>query len=263
MTVGLAFFYGGLVRKKNILGVMMQCTFLMGLMTVVWALWGYSLAFGGQSPYFGNLDYVFLRGVIPTLETPVPAPYATATAIPHMLFMVYQGMFFIITPALITGATADRMKFTAYMWFIGLWLILVYAPIAHWVFGGGWLFDLGALDFAGGAVVHISSGFAALVCALMLGHRRGYGTDYMAPHNLPLTLLGTGLLWFGWFGFNAGSALAADGLAANALLVTNTAAGAATLSWVLVSYLHRGKVSVIGAAVGAVAGLEQESRRLL
>lgn len=257
---GLALFYGGLVRKKNILGVMMQCTFLMGLMTVVWALWGYSLAFGGQSPYFGNLDYVFLRGVIPTLETPVPAPYATATAIPHMLFMVYQGMFFIITPALICGAFAERMKFSTMCVFMVLWGTFVYCPLAHWVWSEqGWLSLAStvnpAMDFAGGTVVHISSGFSALICALLIGKRLGFGQEPMPPHNLTYTAIGAALLWVGWFGFNAGSELAADHTAVSAFVSTHFASAAGLLAWSIAEWVQRGKPSALGACSGAVAGL--------
>ncbi|WP_447863325.1 ammonium transporter [Nitrospira calida] len=247
---GLALFYGGLVRSKNVLGTIMQSFAILCLVTVLWVLIGYSLAFGPDTwGLIGGLDWVALNGV-------GLAPNATyGPTVPHLAFMVFQLMFAAITPALITGAFAERMKFSALMLFAALWSLFVYAPIAHWLWGGGWLGKLGALDFAGGAVVHISSGVSALVCALVLGARHGYGTDYLAPHNLPMTLLGTGLLWFGWFGFNAGSALGANQTAVTAFVATHTAAAAGALAWVLIEWSHRGTPTVLGIASGAVAGL--------
>lgn len=251
MTVpGLALFYGGLVRRKNALGTIMHSFSILCLVSVMWILFGYTLAFGpDRGGVIGGLDWLGLSGV--GME-----PHGTyGPTIPHQAFMVFQLMFAAITPALITGAFAERMKFSALLLFSLLWSIMVYCPIAHWMWGGGWLGKLGALDFAGGAVVHISSGVSALACALVLGKRRGYGTDYMAPHNLPMVLLGTGLLWFGWFGFNAGSALGANGIAVGAFLATHTSAAAAALAWMSVEWFHRGKPTVLGIASGAVAGL--------
>jgi len=249
MTPGLGLFYAGMVRAKNVLGTMMHSFTMVALVGVTWVLWGYSLAFGGDGALIGNLEWIGLRGV-----TGEPGPYADN--IPHLAFMTFQGMFAIITPALISGAFAERMRFGAFLLFMLLWSTFVYSPICHWVWGsGGWLGKLGALDFAGGTVVHISSGVAALACALMLGRRKNLGSEEMAPHNLTMTIIGTALLWFGWFGFNAGSALGANGLAANAFVVTNTAAAAAALSWMLVETLHRGRPTALGAASGAVAGL--------
>jgi len=249
MTPGLGLFYAGMVRAKNVLGTMMHSFTMVALVGVTWVLWGYSLAFGGDGALIGNLEWIGLRGV-----TGDPGPYADN--IPHLAFMTFQGMFAIITPALISGAFAERMRFGAFLLFMLLWSTFVYSPICHWVWGsGGWLGKLGALDFAGGTVVHISSGVAALACALMLGRRKNLGSEEMAPHNLTMTIIGTALLWFGWFGFNAGSALGANGLAANAFVVTNTAAAAAALSWMLVETLHRGRPTALGAASGAVAGL--------
>jgi ammonium transporter, Amt family len=250
MTPGLAFFYGGMVRSKNILAMLMQNFIAMGLLAVLWAVVGFSLAFGdlGNAGWLGNLDFVGLKDV--TAE-----PGFAGLAIPMLLFMAYQMTFAVITPALITGATADRMKFSAYLWFIGIWLIVVYAPVAHWVFGGGWLADLGALDFAGGAVVHINAGAAALAVILVLGKRRGWPKERMHPHSLPLTMLGTGILWFGWFGFNAGSAGAANGIAAQALSNTFLAASAAMLGWLVIEKIKDGHATTLGAASGAVAGL--------
>jgi Amt family ammonium transporter len=254
---GLAMFYGGLVRKKNVLSVMMQCLFLMALMTVIWALWGYSLAFGGTNPYFGNFDHLFMKGV--QLENGV-APMTGK--IPTLTFMVFQGMFFIITPALICGAFAERMKFSTMVVFMILWGTLIYCPLAHWVWGSGILYfgaegawAGGALDFAGGTVVHISSGVSALICAILLGKRIGFGTDDMRPHNLTYTALGAAMLWVGWFGFNAGSAVASDGLAASAFVVTHFSAAAGAIAWAGMEWITRGKPSVLGAASGAVAGL--------
>ncbi len=252
MTPGLAFFYGGLVRRKNVTATIMHSLMCMGLVGVVWVLWGYSLAFGpdlGGLGLVGNLEWFGLAGV----SASEAGPYADN--IPHQAFMVFQGMFAIITPALITGAFAERIKFSAFLIFTVLWVTIVYAPLAHWVWGGGWLGSLGALDFAGGTVVHINSGIAALAAALIVGKRIGFGEQPMQPHNVPMIVLGAGLLWFGWFGFNAGSALAADGVAVNAFVVTNTAAAAAIVSWVAMSWIFGKRPSVIGAASGAVAGL--------
>jgi Amt family ammonium transporter len=247
---GLALFYGGLVRSKNVLGTIMHSFVILCLVSLLWPLLGYSLAFGpDHAGLIGGLDWAGLAGV-------GSEPHPTyGPTIPHQAFMLFQLMFAAITPALITGAFAERMKFGALVLFSVLWSLLVYSPLAHWFWGGGWLGKLGALDFAGGAVVHISSGTAALVCALYLGPRQGYGTDYLAPHNLPLTLLGTGLLWFGWFGFNAGSALGANATAVSAFAATHTAAAAGALAWMLLEWRHRGKPTVLGIASGAVAGL--------
>jgi Amt family ammonium transporter len=251
MLPGLALFYGGLVRRKNVLSTIMHSFFGLALVSIVWVVIGFSLAFGTDlgSGLIGGLEYA---GFMAVGEDPSTI---YATTIPFVLFAAFQLMFAAITPALITGAFAERKRFGAFVLFTILWSILVYSPIAHWVWAAdGWLFELGALDFAGGTVVHAASGVSALVVALLIG-RRVVNGDRMEPHDIPMTVLGAGLLWFGWFGFNAGSAAAADGIAANALLVTNVAAAAATITWVLASYLHRGKVSVIGAACGAVAGL--------
>jgi ammonium transporter, Amt family len=253
---GLALFYGGLVRKKNILGVMMQCVFLMGLMTVVWALWGYSLAFGGSSPYFGNFDHLLLKGVIPD------GALSEAEWVQRSIFCVFQGMFFIITPALICGAFAERMKFSTMCVFMVLWGTLIYCPIAHWVWAdAGWLCEWNesaaypAFDFAGGTVVHISSGFSALVCALLIGKRLGFGQEPMPPHNLTYTCIGAALLWVGWFGFNAGSALAANAAAVNAFVATHFAAAAGVLAWSAAEWVAHGRPGILGACSGAVAGL--------
>ncbi|OGD54493.1 ammonia channel protein [Candidatus Bathyarchaeota archaeon RBG_13_38_9] len=249
MTPGLAFFYGGLVRRKNVLSIVMQSFIAMAVVGVIWVLWGYSLAFGSDiMGIIGGLEWFALNDV--GLE---PAPLAPT--IPHLAFMVYQGMFAIITPALITGAFADRMRFRSYLFFIVLWSTFVYSPIAHWVWGGGWLSSLGALDFAGGTVVHISAGMAALMTVFILGKRKGYGEYSMTPHNIPLIVLGTALLWFGWFGFNAGSALGANETAVLAFVTTNTAAATGTLPWLMIDWSHKGTPSLIGAATGAVAGL--------
>ena len=252
MTPGLAFFYGGLVRPKNAAATVMHSFMAIGVVGVVWVLWGYSLAFGpdlGGMGIIGDLSWFGLAGVSATEA----GPYADN--MPHQLFMIFQAMFAIITPALITGAFAERMKFGAYLVFIVLWVTVVYAPVAHWVWGGGWLGDVGALDFAGGTVVHINSGIAALAAALIVGKRLGFTGSATTPHNVPMVVLGAGLLWFGWFGFNAGSALSADGTAVNAFVVTNTAAAASVVTWVIVSWIVGKKPSVIGAATGAVAGL--------
>ncbi|MDQ1565561.1 MAG: ammonium transporter, Amt family, partial [Actinomycetota bacterium] len=230
MTPGLAFFYGGMVRSKNVLGMLMQNFFCMGLVSVAWTLVVFSLAFGGEGRYIGDFAFVGLK-TVGNIKTVIPSYKGDfALAIPAIAFCAFQLMFAIITPALITGAIADRMKFRAWVVFLGAWLVLVYAPVAHWVFApAGWLFRMGALDFAGGTVVHINAGIAALAVILVLGKRRGWPNETMPPHSLPFTLLGTGILWFGWFGFNAGSALAANGLAAQAFLNTNNAAAAAML----------------------------------
>jgi len=252
MTPGLALFYGGMVRSKNILATLMENFILLGVVGVLWALWGYSLAFGPDLGHIiGNLDYLGLMGV-------GTEPFkAYSETIPHQTFMIYQAMFAIITPALITGAFAERMKFSAFLVFMVLWVTLVYCPVAHWVWGdGGWLKNLGALDFAGGTVVHINAGIAALAAALVVGKRQGYGNHAtFIPHNLPMTVLGAGLLWFGWFGFNAGSALAANALASSAFTATHLATCAATLAWVGTEWMVRGKPTTLGAASGAVAGL--------
>ncbi|HLA16240.1 MAG TPA: ammonium transporter [Candidatus Limnocylindrales bacterium] len=252
MLPGLALFYGGLVRRKNVLSTIMHSFFGLAIVSIVWVLVGFSLAFAPDvngMGLIGGLDFV---GFINVGQKP-SAVYATT--IPFVLFAAFQLMFAAITPALITGAFAERKRFGAFVLFTILWSILVYSPIAHWVWAAdGWLFNLGALDFAGGTVVHASSGVSALIVALLIG-RRVVNGEPMEPHDIPMTVLGAGLLWFGWFGFNAGSAAAANGLAANALLVTNIAAATATVTWVLASYIHKRKVSVIGAACGAVAGL--------
>src|SRR5436309_4431129 len=251
MTPALGFFYGGLVRRKNVLSTIMHSFFILALISVQWVLWGYTLAFGpDHGGLIGGLDWLGLTGV--GLD---PNP-AYAPTIPHQLFMIYQAMFAAITPALITGAFAERKRFKAFVIFSLLWATLVYDPVAHWVWGaGGWLHNLGVLDFAGGTVVHITSGVSALVAALMLGRRLGFGKEPMDPHDATMTVLGAALLWFGWFGFNAGSAITAGGLAANAFVVTKTAAAMAALTWMTVSWLHKGAPSVLGAAAGAVAGL--------
>jgi Amt family ammonium transporter len=254
MTPGLALFYGGMVRGRNVLGMLMQNIFAMGLLAVLWAALVFSLAFGdaGNAGFIGNLDYAWLKDVGPALPT---ADFFSLLAIPFVLFAAYQMTFAIITPALITGATADRLKFGSYAVFIAAWLILVYGPLAHMVFAGGWLADLGALDFAGGAVVHMNAGAASLALVLLLGRRKGWPDTPMPPHNLPMTVLGTGILWFGWAGFNAGSALAANGVAAQAIMNTFLAASAAMLGWLVVERLRDGHATTLGAASGAVAGL--------
>jgi len=251
MTPGLALFYGGMVRKKNVLSTIMQSFIIIAIISVQWVLIGYTLAFGPDKGHLiGALSWLGFNGVGMTPN----ADYAAT--VPHQIFAMFQLMFAIITPALITGSIAERMRFPAFLAFIVLWATFVYDPLAHWVWGvDGWIRNLGALDFAGGTVVHISSGVSGLIAALVLGRRKGYGKEPMLPHHLPMTVLGAGLLWFGWFGFNAGSALAANGLATNAFVVTNTSAAAAALSWVLAEWLHRGKPTALGAASGAVAGL--------
>jgi Amt family ammonium transporter len=261
---GLAMFYGGLVRKKNVLGVMMQCLFLMSMLTIIWGICGYTLAFGGDKAYIGDGQYLFMDNVqssadgAPMYETGNP-PVATLPLLTHMVF---QGMFFIITPALICGAFAERMKFSAMAVFLGLWGIVVYCPLCHWVWDNGILYFGsphawmgGALDFAGGTVVHLSSGVSALVCAIFLGRRLGFRTEDMRPHNLTYTVLGAAMLWVGWFGFNAGSALASDSLAASAFVATHFSAAAGAFAWVVIEWLMNGKPSILGAASGAVAGL--------
>ena len=248
MTIpGLSLFYAGMVRAKNVLSVLMQCFTITALMTILWALYGYSIAFGGEGAYWGGLDKLFLRGV--TVDS-------LSGSIPETVFMTFQMTFAIITPALIVGAFAERMKFSAMLWFMGFWLTLVYAPITHWVWGdGGWLGNMGILDFAGGTVVHINAGIAGLVAALVLGKRKGYPTSPMPPHNLGYTMIGAAMLWVGWFGFNAGSELAANGTAGMAMAVTQIATAAAALGWMFCEWLSHGKPSVLGIASGAVGGL--------
>ena len=255
MTPGLAFFYGGMVRAKNVLGMLMQNIFAMGLISVIWATVGFSLAFGGTGKYIGNFDFALMKDLA-TIESLPGYTGDFALVIPVLAFFAFQMMFAVITPALITGATADRLKFSAYAVLIAVWAIVVYPTVARWVFSpNGWLFQRGALDFAGGAVVHINAGAAALAVVLVLGNRKGWPREAMPPHNLPFTVLGTGILWFGWFGFNAGSALAANGLASQALVNTHVAAASAMLAWLLVEKLRTGHASTLGAASGAVAGL--------
>ncbi|MGD0337508.1 MAG: ammonium transporter [Bacteroidota bacterium] len=251
MTPGLALFYGGMVRRKNVLGTIMQSFVALGIISIQWVLWGYSLAFGPDVGHIiGNLSWAGLNGV--GLEP--NADYGAT--VPHQAFMMFQMMFAVITPALITGAFAERFKFKTYLVFLLLWSTIVYDPIAHWVWGmGGWIRNLGALDFAGGLVVHISSGISALAAALVIGRRRGHAGELTPPHNLTMTLTGAALLWFGWFGFNAGSAIASGALAVSAFTATHCAAAAATLSWLVVEWLQRGKPTVLGAASGCVAGL--------
>jgi Amt family ammonium transporter len=249
MTPGLAFFYGGLVKKRHVLSMMMQSIIAMGVVTVIWVVLGYSLAFGPDiGSVIGGLDHLMLKGV--GLK-----PRTEGATIPHLLFMVFQMMFAILTPALMTGATAERLRFPAFVLLMSFWSLLVYVPIAHWVWGGGWLGNLGALDFAGGTVVHISSGFSGLIAALVIGKRINKSTDPTIPHNIPYVILGGALLWFGWFGFNAGSELAADGIAVIAFVTTFIAAALGLLGWVVAEKLHRGKPTVLGAISGAVAGL--------
>jgi Amt family ammonium transporter len=250
MTPGLAFFYGGLVRRKNYLSILMQCFITLAALSIQWVLFGYSLSFAPGTSWIGGLQWLGLKGV--GFE---PYPDYAAT-IPHQAFMIFQAMFAIITPALIIGAFAERMKFSAFLLFTLLWATFIYDPVAHWVWGvGGWLRNLGALDFAGGTVVHINAGIAALVSAIVVGKRSCYVKYPIAPHNLPFSVLGAALLWFGWFGFNAGSALGANGLAVNAFVVTNTAAAAAALSWAFLDWIVNGKPTMLGTISGAVAGL--------
>lgn len=252
MTIpGLAFFYGGLVRRKNVLSILMQCFIILCVISLQWILFGYSLAFGPDfHGLIGNLSWAGLKGVgfLPNADY--------AATIPHIVFMIFQMMFAVITPALIIGAYAERVKFPSFLLFTILWATFVYDPLAHWVWGtGGWLKNMGALDFAGGIVVHVSSGISALVLAIMLGKRIGYNHRPIRPHNLPFTVLGAALLWFGWFGFNAGSALAANGIAANAFLTTNTAAAAAGLTWAIIEWWQNETPTILGTVTGAVAGL--------
>jgi Amt family ammonium transporter len=250
MTIpGLALFYAGMVRAKNVLSVMMQCFAITALVTVLWTVVGYSLAFtdgGGMNDYLGGLSKMFLAGITGD---------SLSGTIPETVFLTFQMTFAIITPALIVGAFAERMKFSAMLWFMGLWLIVVYAPICHWVWGGGWLGSMGVLDFAGGTVVHINAGIAGLMAALALGKRKGYPDTPMAPHNLGYTVVGASMLWVGWFGFNAGSELAADGTAGMAMAVTQIATATAALAWMFAEWISHGKPSVLGIASGAVAGL--------
>ena len=247
MTIpGLALFYGGLVRAKNVLSVLMQCFSITALMTILWVAVGYTLSFGEGGAFVGGLSKAFLSGV---------GPDSLTGTIPEILFAMFQLTFAIITPALIIGAFAERMKFSAMLLFTGAWMLLIYSPVCHWVWGGGWLGSMGALDFAGGTVVHINAGVAGLMASLMLGKRKGYPTTPMMPHSLTLSVVGASMLWVGWFGFNAGSALAADGTAGMALAVTQIAAAAATLAWMFVEWLKHGKPSALGAITGAVAGL--------
>ncbi len=249
MTPGLALFYGGLVRQKNVLSTVMHSIFCLGLISILWVLYGYSMAFGPDiGGFVGSLSWMGLKGVGLS-----PGPYSET--IPDLLFCAFQLMFAIITPALISGAYAERMKFSGFILFTVLWATFVYFPVCHWVWGGGWLGELGALDFAGGTVIHINSACAALAAALVLGKRKGWGQEALHPHNLPMTILGAGILWLGWFGFNAGSALAADGIAALALFTTQIAAGCALISWVVAEWFFQGRPTTLGAASGAVAGL--------
>ena len=249
MTPGLALFYAGLVRAKNVLGTIMHSFFMLALATVFWVVIGYSLSFGTDiGGVIGGLDYLFLNGVGAEANGPVGN-------LPHAAFMIFQCMFAVITPALISGAYAERIKFSAFVLFSTLWLLFVYSPMCHWVWGGGWMGAMGALDFAGGAVVHMSSGAAALAAAMVLGARKGYGSQSFIPHNLPMTLTGMAILWVGWFGFNSGSALAADGLAATAFVTTHLAAATACIGWLVVEKLHAGHATTLGAASGALAGL--------
>lgn len=252
MTVGLAFFYGGMARRKNVLSLLMQCFIIMCVISLQWVIYGYSLAFGPDTGkgIIGSFAWLGLKGV----GGQPNADYAAT--IPHQIFMIFQAMFAIITPALMIGAFAERIKFPAFLLFTLLWATFVYDPLAHWVWGmGGWLRNLGALDFAGGIVVHVSSGVSALVMAIFLGKRIGYENQAFRPHNLPWTVLGAGMLWFGWFGFNAGSALAANSLAANAFVVTNTAAAAAGLAWAIIEWFKHGAPTLLGTVTGVVAGL--------
>lgn len=260
MTIpGLALFYGGLVRQKNVLNILMQCFILTAAITLEWVFFGYSLSFGSGTgalaPYIGGFDWVFLNGIGVNDVSPYFISQATAR-IPHLLFVLFQCMFAIITPALIIGAYAERIKFRGFLIFSILWAIFVYNPVAHWVWSAdGWLFKLGVLDFAGGTVVHINAGIAALVMTLMIGSRRNYNNHPTPPHNIPLVVIGAALLWFGWFGFNAGSGLAADGLAINAFLVTHVATATAAITWVIFDWVLNKKPTVIGICTGAVAGL--------
>jgi Amt family ammonium transporter len=249
MTPGLALFYGGMVRRKNVLGTIMHSFIAIAIISIQWMLFGYSLAFGPDvNGIIGGLDWIGLRGV--GVE-----PSSYASTVPHVAFMIYQAMFAVITPALISGAVAERIKFPAYLFFTIIWSTIVYDPVAHWIWGGGWMSGFGVLDFAGGIVVHATSGFSALAAAIYIGARRGFPHEAILPHNLPMTVLGAGLLWFGWFGFNAGSALSSGELSAMAFVTTHTGAVAATLTWVIVEWIHRGKPTMFGAATGSIAGL--------
>ncbi|MCK5231994.1 MAG: ammonium transporter [Desulfobulbaceae bacterium] len=249
MTPGLALFYGGLVRSKNVLGTIMHSFICLGLISIIWVIYGYSLAFGPDvGGVIGNLDWINLKNVGLSI-----GPYSDT--IPHLLFCAFQLMFAILTPALIIGAFAERMKFSAFLLFTILWSTIVYLPVCHWVWGGGWLGEMGALDFAGGTVIHINSGAAALVAAILLGKRKGYGKEAFLPHNVPMTVLGAGILWFGWFGFNAGSALSAGETATLAFFTTQVAAGTAAIAWIMIERIIHGKPTTLGAASGAVAGL--------
>ena len=248
MTPGLAFFYAGMVRKKNVMATIMQSFFMICLISVQWVVFGYSFAFGDGTPWYGGFKWLMLNNM--------PDVSPLAPTIPHFAYMIFQAMFAIITPALICGAYAERVKFTGFVVFSLLWATFIYDPVCHWVWSpNGYFSALGALDFAGGTVVHMTAGYSALALALLLGTRKGYGKETMAPHNLTMVLLGASLLWFGWFGFNAGSACAANALACNAFVTTNTATAMAALSWCLIELIHRGKATTLGAASGAVAGL--------
>lgn len=250
MTPGLGFFYAGMARKKNVLATIMHSITLLCAVSLIWVIWGYTIAFGpDKGGIIGGLEWFGLKGV-----GQEPGHYSST--IPHLGFMIFQGMFAVITPALIAGAFAERIKFPAFLMFTILWVTFVYSPLAHWVWGGGWIGSvLGALDFAGGTVVHISSGIAGLVAAYVIGKRKGHGIEPMSPHNRTLTVIGAALLWFGWFGFNAGSALSAGGLATAAFVNTNISASASTLAWILIEWWHRGKPTLLGAVSGSIAGL--------
>ncbi|MCK4838648.1 MAG: ammonium transporter [Desulfobulbaceae bacterium] len=249
MTPGLALFYGGMVRSKNVLATLMQSFLCLGIVSILWVAFGYSMAFGPDvGGFVGDLSWAGLKGVGTEI-----GPYSDT--IPHLLFVAFQMMFAIITPALITGAFAERIKFSAYLVFTILWTTLVYFPVCHWVWGGGWIGGHGGLDFAGGTVIHINSGAAALVAAILIGKRKGWGREAFHPHNLGMTLLGAGILWFGWFGFNAGSALSAGEIATVAFFNTQVASGAAAVSWIIMEWLTQGKPTTLGAASGAIAGL--------
>ncbi|MFZ8969354.1 MAG: ammonium transporter [Ilumatobacteraceae bacterium] len=244
MTPGLAFFYGGMVRARHVLGMLMQNIFAMGIISVLWSAIGYSLAFGGSNSIVGDASHLFLSGL------------TDDGSIPTMAFVAFQMMFAVITPALITGATADRLRFGSYALLIAIWSVVVYAPVARWVWNAdGWIYAMGSLDFAGGAAIHINAGVAALAVVMVIGPRKGHGAEPMPPHNLPFTVLGTGILWFGWIGFNAGSALAANGIAAQAVVNTHLAAAAGMLAWLLIERVKTGHATTLGAASGAVAGL--------